>query len=313
MKIKIEKFGQVFKPDGIHSWSLTHAQVPFALKQNENIIRVFFATRDSQSRSAVSFVDLDAADPRKVLYVHDQACLAHGKPGWYDDSGTMPSWFIQDGEKITLYYTAWNKCETASYRLSIGIAESSDNGLHFTKKFEGPVMDRGTHDAIWVGQPCVLYDQGEWKMWYLSCEKIETIAGRQEPFYNVKFARSANGIDWTRANQICIPFDSNTDAIGRPFVFIRNGKYFMLHSNRKADGYRTEKNAGYRIELSESDDGLNWKKTEGFHFPKSEEGWDNLMNEYASLIPADENSYWMFYNGNGFGATGFGLARLTFE
>lgn len=314
MKIRIEKLGNIFKPSGEFPWSRTHAQVPFPVRLNEKVIRVFFATRDEQSRSSVSFVDLDAADPKKILRVHDAACLSHGeKQACFDDSGTMPSWFIADKEKITLYYTAWNKSETASYHLSIGVADSVDSGLTFKRRFEGPVMDRGTHDPIWVGQPCVINENGKWRMWYLSCEKIEKIHGHPEPFYNVKYAESADGVAWKRENIICIPFDANTDAIGRPFVFRRGEQYFMLHSNRKADGYRTQKDAGYRLELSQSGDGLAWSKVEDFRFEKSDEGWDSIMNEYSALLPCDENSYWLFYNGNGFGATGFGLARLTFE
>jgi predicted GH43/DUF377 family glycosyl hydrolase len=150
-------------------------------------------------------------------------------------------------------------------------------------------------------------------MWYLSCEKIEKILGHPEPFYNVKYATSADGINWRRQNQVCIPFDENTDSVGRPFVFRKGGHYFMLHSNRKALNYRNQKEAGYRLELSESEDGLAWSRVEGFVFPKSEQGWDDLMNEYAALLPADENSYWLFYNGNGFGASGFGLARLSID
>jgi hypothetical protein len=314
MKIKVEKFGNVFKPSGEFPWSKTHAQVPFPIQLNEKVIRVFFATRDEQSRSSVSFVDLDSVDPQKILNVHNAPCISPNTiPAAFDDSGTMPSWFTKEGRNITLYYTAWNKSDTASYRLSVGVADSVDEGVTFSRRFEGPVMDRGPHDPIWVGQPCVLKENGIYKMWYLSCEKIEAIHGHPEPFYNVKYAESSDGVEWKRKNDICIPFNKNTDAIGRPFVFKRGAEYFMLHSNRKADGYRAVKDAAYRIEMSHSADGINWKKVESFQFKKSEDGWDNLMNEYASLIPCGENSYWMFYNGNGFGGTGFGLAKLTFE
>lgn len=312
MKITFKKLGQVYVPDGNSAWGKTHAQVPFPLAMGEKI-RVFFATRDAQSRSSVAFVDVDALDPRRIIYVHDQPCLSAGTPGGFDDSGTMPSWFMRQGEKILLYYTGWNRSESASYRLSIGLAESTDDGLTFKRRFDGPVLDRGPHDPIWVGQPCVLHDGDVWKMWYLSCEKVETIHEHPEPFYNVKYAESADGVSWKRENRICIPFDPNTDAIGRPFVWKQNGQWLMLHSNRKADGYRTDPKAGYRIEISQSGDGIHWRPVENFVFPKSEDGWDSIMNEYASVIPAGENRCWMFYNGNGFGGTGFGLAELTFE
>lgn len=312
MKIRFEKRGLVYKPEGNFPWGLTHAQVPFPLELANGTIRIFFATRDAQSRSSVAFIDVDKADPRKVLYVHDKPCFSAGAPGTFDDSGTMPSWFMRDGNRILLYYTAWNKSETASYRLSIGVAASDDEGLTFKRLFPGPVLDRGPYDPIWVGQPCIMRENELWRMWYLSCEKIQYIHNHPEPFYNVKYAESTDGINWKRENKICVPFDANTDAVGRPFVWKQDGKYFMLHSNRKADGYRSEKAAGYRIELSVSSDGISWMNT-GNTVAKSEEGWDTIMNEYTAVLPADDKSFWVFYNGNNFGGTGFGLARLTFE
>jgi predicted GH43/DUF377 family glycosyl hydrolase len=311
MKFTLEKLGQVFKPSGNFYWNKSHAQVPFPMVIEPGSIRIFFATRDEHSRSSVSFIDVDADNPKSVVYVHEKPCFSFGPSGYFDDSGTMPSWFLKEENRIILYYTAWNKSESASYRLSIGIAESSDNGVTFVRKFDGPIMDRGPYDPIWVGQPCVLKEENIWKMWYLSCEKIEKILDHPEPFYNVKYATSPDGINWHRQNQVCVPFDENTDAVGRPFVFLRNQKYFMLHSNRRSLHYRNKREAGYRIELSESKDGIIWEKAKGFQFLKSREGWDNIMNEYASVFPASENSYWIFYNGNGFGATGFGLARMT--
>ncbi len=314
MKISFRKIAHVYKPTGEFPWSRSHAQVPFPLRLDDGNIRIFFATRDEQSRSSVGFVDVDGNDPSKVIYVSSAASYAHGTPGTFDDSGTMPSWFTREDDKLVLYYTGWNKSDSASYRLSIGKAESSDDGKTFTRCFEGPVLDRGPYDPIWVGQPCVLKEDGTFKMWYLSCEKIVPINNHPEPCYNVKYATSKDGINWIRENKICIPFDSNTDAIGRPFVWKHKGLYYMLHSNRKADGYRTVKEAGYRIEASVSEDGVNWKLAGENLFVKSDSGWDDVMNEYASVLPtADENKFWVFYNGNGFGQTGFGLAELTIE
>ena len=305
-----EKKGFIFKTEGTHDWSVSHAQVPFAHPLKNGNIRVFFATRDAQSCSSVSFVDVHAENPAHLVYVHDKAVLSKGKKGYFDDAGTMPSWFVPHEGKLYLYYTAWNKSETASYILSIGLAVSEDEGYTFTKMFEGPIMDRGKYDPIWVGQPCVLKEDGIWKMWYLSCQKIEYINDHPEPFYNVKYATSKNGIDWNRTEDVCIDFNSETDAIGRPCVWKENGIYKMLHSNRKAAAYRDDKTQSYRICYSESEDGIHWKeRNDIFSFPKSNEGWDSLMNEYCSVYHHMGKTY-MLYNGNGFGASGFGYAVL---
>lgn len=303
--MKIHSRGWIFKPTGQHEWSKSHAQVPFAFEMDDKI-RVFYATRDSQSRSSVSFVDVDKHQPDKILYTHERPVLSYGEQGAFDEDGTMPSWFLKNGDKIWMYYTAWNKSATASYRLSIGLAESLDGGESFTKLFKGPILDRGKHDSIWVGQPCVLkFSDLDWRMWYLSCDKLSLIDGHPEPYYNVKYATSSNGIDWKCENLICIDFDAKTDAIGRPCVWKDEDTFFMLHSNRLANGYRNSKEAAYRIELSKSKDGILWERS-GVEFTKAESGWDNIMNEYTSVVKLGESKYLVFYNGNGFGQTGFG-------
>ena len=301
------KLGLVFKPSGDKNWSKSHAQVPFAF-QMEDRIRVFYATRDVESRSAVCFVDVDKNDPTKILYVHEKPCFEAGQLGYCDDSGTMPAWFLQEGNKLLLYYTAWNASKTASYRLSIGLAESLDDGITFNRVFTGPIMDRGVFDQIWVGQPCVLKVGAEWKMWYLSCTKIDYIDNHPEPFYNVKYATSKDGVNWHKTGDICIDYDDFTDAIGRPSVLMENGIYKMFYAYRSAKGYRSDIKNSYRLGYAESVDGISWvRKDNEIGIDKSENGWDSEMITYAHVIENNKKKL-MFYNGNGFGASGFGVA-----
>lgn len=303
------KKGLIFKPEGNKPWSKSHAQVPFAYQLNDETIRIFYATRDADSCSSVCFIDVNAEKPNKILYKHDKPVLSKGNAGSFDDSGTMPSWFVNHNGRILLYYTGWNKSETASYRLSIGLAVSEDDGMNFSKVFNGPIMDRSINDPIWVGQPCVLKENGEWKMWYLSCEKIEIINNHPEPFYNVKYATSKDGINWIRTNDICIDFEfGKIDAIGRPCVFRENGLYKMFHSDRKAIGYRKDKESAYHISYSESEDGIVWERQNNVKgLNKSDDGWDSMMMEYCTTYVHGFQRY-LIYNGNGFGASGFGYA-----
>ncbi|WP_417857401.1 hypothetical protein [Xanthomarina gelatinilytica] len=306
-----EKRGLIFKPTGNLPWSRSHAQVPFAMPMDNGLVRIFYATRDENSASSTSFIDVQANNPSTIVYQHDKPILSKGARGSFDDSGTMPAWFINHMGKLYMYYTAWNKSVEASYRLSIGIAVSEDNGLTFLKMFKGPIMDRSVFDPIWVGQPCVLIEDGLWRMWYLSCEKIEMINNHPEPFYNVKYAESTDGINWQRNNQICIDFEFGTiDAIGRPCVYKENGIYKMFHSNRRANGYRDDKTASYSIGYSESKDGIAWERMDDkAGIKKSEAGWDSIMNEYCTTYIYKEKRY-LIYNGNGFGASGFGYGVL---
>ena len=44
------------------------------------------------------------------------------------------------------------------------------------------------------------------------------------------------------------------------------------------------------------------------NFGISSEGWDSIMVAYPYVIRFNDK-YWMFYNGNGFGKSGFGYAE----
>ncbi len=316
------KKGVVYKPDGSQPFSRTHAQVPFGYPMQDKL-RVYFSTRDESSASAVSFVELNPENPSEITYVHDKPCLSKGDVGMFDETGTMPSWFLPvkaaDGsDEIWLYYTGWNKSETASYRLGIGLAISRDGGLTFVRKYTGPLLDRSIYDQVWAAQPCVMREEQadgtvRWRMWYLSCTKIEVINGHPEPFYDVKYAESTDGINWERTGHVCVGYDAFTDAIGRPTVYKDSDRrtgdlYKMYFSFRNATNYRTDVQRSYRIGYAESRDGITWeRKDELAGIERSAEGWDSMMMDYCHIFK-HQNEWLMLYNGNGFGASGFGYA-----
>lgn len=312
-----QKQGLIYKPDGSQPFSRTHAQVPFGYPLDDKL-RVYFATRDPHSASSTSFVELDPDNLLNVTYVHDKPCLTKGAVGMFDEAGAMPSWFLPVNDEIWLYYTGWNKSETASYRLGIGLAISRDGGLTFQRKYEGPLLDRSMHDPVWVAQPCVMREVNEqgvvhWRMWYLSCTKIEVIHSHPEPFYDVKYAHSADGIHWERTGQVCVGYDEFTDAIGRPTVYKDSdpdggAMYRMYFSYRSATNYRTDLQRSYRIGCAESKDGISWKRTDDrAGIERSAEGWDSVMMDYCHIF-THRGQRIMLYNGNGFGASGFGYA-----
>ena len=306
------KQGLVYKPDGSQPFSRTHAQVPFGYPMADKL-RVYFSTRDEQSASAVSFVELNPDNLSEVTYIHDKPCLSKGAVGMFDETGTMPSWFLPVGDEIWLYYTGWNKSETASYRLGIGLAISRDGGLTFQRKYDGPLLDRSIYDQVWAAQPCVMREGDAWRMWYLSCTKIEVINGHPEPFYDVKYAESKDGIKWERTGHVCVGYDAFTDAIGRPTVYKDGELYKMYFSYRNATNYRTDVQRSYRIGYAESKDGITWERNDELAgIERSAEGWDSLMMDYCHIF-SHHNQWVMLYNGNGFGASGFGYATQPAE
>jgi len=305
------KKGVIFAPDRNFDWMVSHASLPVVDEVRTGVLRVYFGTRDGNGRSQTSYIEVDAAQPENVLYVHDQPILSLGRPGTFDDSGIMPSWIVNHQNKKYLYYIGWNLKVSVPYHLSIGLAVSEDEGRIFRKVSDGPLLDRSFDEPFFNTAPCVLREEDRWRMWYVSCTGWETAAERPEPRYYVRYAESTDGMRWRRTNDVCVGYVSETDAIGRPCVYrLRNGRYGMLYSYRDVWGYRTERTQSYRLGYAESEDGIAWTRRDAeAGIERSASGWDSEMMEYCYRYNYRDRSY-LFYNGNGFGKTGIGYAVL---
>lgn len=302
------KQGIIFAPNKKYGWMQTHASVPVADRLNDDVFRIFFGTRDTDGVSHIGYVDVEADNPGKVIAVSEKPVLPLGKLGTFDDRGIMPSWIVRHGEERWLYYIAWNPQVSVSYRLSIGLAISRDGGRTFRKYSEGPICDRSVEEPYFNSAPCVLHEGAIWKMWYVSCTAWQVVDGHPEPLYHVKRADSPDGIHWRRTGLVCIDYGNPARAVGRPCVFKENGKYRMLYSHRGIAGYRSNPETGYRLGYAESNDGVDWvKKDDEVGIERSEQGWDSQMMEYCFVLDHKDKTY-LFYNGNDFGASGFGYA-----
>lgn len=308
--MKWTKRGLIFKPDNNYDWMVSHASIPVVDRVDDDVLRIYFGTRDEQGRSHLAYIEVEAENPQNILYVHDRPILPLGKLGTFDDNGIMPSWIVNHNNKKFLYYIGWNPQVTVPYRLSIGLAISEDGGESLRKYSEGPICDRAIDEPYFNTAPCVLVICSTWKMWYVSCTGWEIINGWPEPFYHVKYAESSDGIHWRRTGRVCIDYDDFAGAFGRPCVFKENGMYKMFYSYRSAKDYRTDPRQSYRLGYAESMDGIDWiRKDYEVGIDRSDSGWDSEMMEYCYLYEHRGRKY-MLYNGNGFGRSGFGYAIL---
>ncbi len=302
-----EKKGLLFEfPDADrHS---TYAAVPCGYWLNDEVMRIFFSTRDSQNRSIPFFIDYNfktltaVSAPVKIT-------MPLGQAGTFDDSGIMPTCILEKEDTLWMYYIGWNLGVTVPFRNAIGLALSTDKGKTFVKQYEGPVLDRSRDEPYFVASCHVMEDGGIYKIWYLSCvgweEKNNTLIHR----YHIKYATSHNGIDWDRKGTIAINFRyENEYAISVPRVLKEEGIYKMWFSYRGGPKGET-----YRIGYAESADGEHWiRKDELVNLDVSPTGWDSEMICYPFVFHFQNKKY-MLYNGNGYGRTGFGLAVLKPE
>ena len=303
-----KKLGNIFDTSLLPQWARSHAQVPTPIIIKDKI-RVFFATRNKDGKSLPIYADYDINNPTKMIYLEENPILSLGEPGTFDDEGVMPAFAYQNDNNIWLYYSGWNQKVRTPYHNSTGIAVSED-GANFKRLYEGPIMDRTKEEAYLAVTPCIIHDQELWKMWYISGLKWTYIDKKYEPVYTIKYAESDDGIDWKRYPEISIKHHCEDEVFSHPSVVKIDGKYHMWFCYRKITNYRGGVN-GYQIGYASSIDGKNWIRNDDVSgIKKSESGWDSEMICYPYVMKIN-NDYYMFYNGNHFGHTGFGLAILS--
>lgn len=296
----------IFGPSGQAGWMNSHAQVPTVLIK-DGVLRVYITVRPEQTTSLVTFVDLDINNPARVLYVHEEPILPLGKPGAFDEFGVMPSCVVEADGKVFLYTTGWSRGITVPYLNAIGLAVSEDGGRTFRRAFDGPVVDRTAEEPYSAMSPYILRRDGVWHMWYSSGVDWVKPAGKYEPIYLIKYARSSDGVRWERPNVTCIPGKTPGEANTRPCVLWEDGRFHMWFSYRGSEEFRGGAGS-YRIGYAHSLDGLSWTRDDDkAGIAPSPDGWDSEMAAYPQIIDTPAGRL-MFYNGNAFGAGGFGYA-----
>src|SRR5438105_15154541 len=143
-----------------------HACLPVPDRVNDRLLRIYFGPRDTGGRTRATFIEVEADDPSKVLYIHDRPVLDLGKLGTFDDSGVMPSCIVNYAGRKYLYYVGWNLGGTVSYRNSIGVAVSDDGGITFNRIFDGPLIDRTAIEPYFTASCFAMVDDNaKWKLW----------------------------------------------------------------------------------------------------------------------------------------------------
>lgn len=304
------KKGVIFVPKGENPNMTSHASIPFAEVTNKGTIRIYFSSRNSKGQSLPYSLDLNPNNLNEILTLNEEPLFLLGNLGTFDDNGIMPSCIVNFANRKYLYYIGWNPQVTVSYRLSIGLAFSDDFGETFTKFYKGPICDRSIYEPYFNTAPYIIVENNTWKMWYISCTEWKIINSYPEPLYHVKYAESNDGIRWDKKGIVCVDYDENAEAIGRPCVIKENNTYRMWYSYRRISDYRNSKDNSYRIGYAESYDGIKWERKDHIvGIERSNEGWDSEMIEYCHILNFKGKKH-MFYNGNGFGKTGFGYAVL---
>lgn len=240
--------------------------------------RMDFSWRPKKSL-AVTFSDdgIHWEKPQITLEFNEES-------GWEDNLNR--NCVLKVNGKYMMWYTG--QARGHSY---IGYAESED-GIRFKRVINEPVM---VSEYPWEGfsvmNPCVLYDEGKFKMWYASGETIEPNV--------LAYAESDDGIHWKKSiiNPIFTKEEGNIyeqDRVGGCQVIKTDDMgYLMFYI-----GYETVEKA--QICMAHSDNGITqWKKSSLNPIVTPDTGaWDADACYKPSFLWNEEEEKWMlWYNG----------------
>lgn len=280
------------------------ATTPTPLLINSRTLRIYFGARDGKGVGRIKYIDVDAANPKKILRVSKKPVLDIGKPGMFDDNGVILGDVARYGRILRMYYVGFQIPQKAKFLAFTGLAESRDHGETFTRVSDTPVMDRAPDEYYCRAIHCIMRDRGLWRVWYGAGNSWEIIKGKPYPRYSVYYTQSKDGLSFSAPGKLVIPATKNEYRIGRPRVYKTRSGYEMFYTvgNRRGKFY-----PGYAT----SPDGIRWTRhDERVGIAPSATGWDSKMLGYATILKWRSTTY-MFYTGNNFGESGMGYAILA--
>jgi hypothetical protein len=303
--MKWRKLGLLWAPDGRRPWAQSHAMLATPVYL-EGRIRLLLGVCDAGTVSRVGWIEVDGRDPTRVLAVAEEPVLDIGEPGHFDDNGVNPcsAVTLPDGS-VRLYYNGYQLQTKVPYTLFAGLATAPRGDADFTRWAPTPVFERGPSEPIFRTAPFVRRrdDAPGWEAWYIGGAGFHFVEGRRQPRYSLHYATSEDGLHWPSKGRELMAPEGDEIGFGRPWL-VRAGAadwrmWYAIRSPR-----------GYAMGYATSTDGQAWTRRDaeaGLDVSPGE--WDGDMLCYGAVEHINGAVY-MFYNGNGYGRTGLGLAVL---
>jgi hypothetical protein len=304
------KLGRIFAANAHSEWLYSHGIVPIARALGEYQYRIYFSARDRLNRSNLSWLDIDIREPSKILRLSEHPLLSPGPLGCFDDSGAMGCWIVEHDGTERLYYQGWTLGVTVSFYVAVGVAErpAGNPDRPFERISAGPILDRCMQEPVFIADPAVIIQDGNWRMWYQSGRPWTKTSGTSLPSYDIRYADSPDGIRWNLRGVQALTFRHPGEIAIARFCPLRepDGSYKDWY-------YYRENDWGYRIGFATSDDGIAWRRQdEDAGIEREADTWEGTMICYPFVFDT-EIGRMMLYNGGRYGDAGFGLAVLEQE
>lgn len=281
----------------------SHAQLPTPLHLERNLYRVYFASRDDRNRSHVGWFDVELGDVPTVVGASSEPVLEPGPLGGFDDHGVYASSVLRSGDEVLLYTIGWSPgARPPLFYANIGLARSRDGGRTFEKHGRVPIFGRNEQDPLLVTAPWVLRQGQIWRMWYVSGHEWRESDDGLASVYDVKHARSEDGLRWQPGDRPSLALAPGESNISRACVLSVDGGFVAWFG-------RTATAGSYSLDAAWSEDGLSWERQpRGVELPPAgASDFDSSSRSYPAVVVAGHRLF-LFYNGDGLGRAGVGLA-----
>lgn len=293
------RYGLRVRASGVgHQVSRAMLPTPLVLG---SIVRVYYASCDDELRGRIYFADISASPPFEVIELGVEPVLDLGEHGSFDCDGVNPSQLFFDGPTLMMAYIGWKRhSASVPYTLVGGLAASSDGGRSFERL--GELLPLSEGEQYFRTAPFLYSAEGTWNILYIGGDRFITADdGKRLPVYSLRQASSPDYRTWPSSGCEILAPDLKAGEIGfgRPVLWHdENGSPALYLSRRSVDGYTLMQ--------------CPWPLTKPSPdlqavLPPSKDDWESQMTCFGAFCETDEHEL-MFYNGNGFGTTGFGVA-----
>lgn len=291
------KLGRVFAPLG-GLLTRSHVMLPTPHVMADRV-RVFYAGCDDDLRGRVFFADFAPEPPFDLMAADPEPVCDVGAPGSFDCDGVNPSQIIETDDGLMLLYIGWRRgpAETP-YTLFGGVAKSTDGGMSFERRSE-PLLPPRPGERLFRTAPHISRDEEGYRLLYIGGDRFTSgEAGRATPVYSLMELRSADLWSWNGPARTLMSPDTSAGEVGfgRP-VITPDGN--LMVSLRTLAGYRlVETSLAFSPEARPVLEAV---------VPEPMEAWEAQMTCFGAVCRVGPNEL-LFYNGDGYGRTGLGLA-----
>jgi sucrose-6-phosphate hydrolase SacC (GH32 family) len=268
-----------------------------------DVIRIYVGGWDESGISRIWYIDVAANNPDRVLRISDRPVLDLGVAGAFDDNGVFPGHAYKHEGKYYLYYTGFQVGHRVRY-FNFGGLAVSDNGEHFERASQAPVLDRADEGLTVRAGQSIIWDRDKFKSCYSAGSSWLHVGGETRPIYDVYCQESSSVADWGKKGRKIVECDLAVEhGLGRPQLVKVQDKYYVFYTRRTLD-------MRYHMGAAISTDCVSWKRIDDqVSVQHTHKGFDDEMVYFPAVVE-NKGRLGLFYSGNAFGGGGLGFAYL---